>query len=364
MNRSYLNRNLLMLRSESLQSKLKFMKRSGIPFLCLLVVFLMVGPSAFGQDFNLTMAPFSPFAVAPGQDSAANITVTGLNTFSGTVDLTCAITSQTQGNPPACEVSPPSVKASGGATVTILTGTNNAGVISPALYTVTITGTATGENPYSASQNLTVLSVIPQFTITVQTPVAPNSVPAGSGAQGTISVNPINGYVSPGYPQQGVTLSCASISPLVAIPPVCSFTYPGGAQGVPVNGSPNTATITITAQGPTITGAVAHPRGVNALWMTLPMLALVGLGTALGGKRSRKAWGLLALFVVSGSLLLMPACANSSTTTTTPNGVTPPNSYTFTVIGVDTAGNVSSNTGSTGTNPAVTLTVTAPTPAN
>jgi hypothetical protein len=359
MNRSYLNRNLLMLRSESLKSKLKFMKRSGISFLCLLVVFLMVPLSAFGQDFSLTMAPFSPFAVAPGQDSAANITVTALNTFSGTVDLTCAITSQVQGNPPACEVSPPSRKNSGGATVTILTGTNNAGPISPALYTVTITGTAPGENPQSASQNLTVLSVTPQFTITVQTPIAPNSVPAGSGAQGTISVNPINGYSGV------VTLSCASISPLVAIPPVCSFTYPpGSTQGVPVNGTPNTATITITAQGPTITGAVAHPRGVNALWMTLPMLALVGLGTALGGKRSRKAWGLLALFVVGGSLLLMPACANSSTTTTTPNGVTPPNTYTFTVIGVDAAGNVSSNTGSTGTNPAVTLTVTAPTPAN
>jgi len=80
-----------------------------------------------------------------------------------------------------------------------------------------------------------------------------------------------------------------------------------------------------------------------------------------GGKRSRKAWGLLALFVLSGSLLLMPACGNSSTSTTTPNGITPANSYIFTVVGVDVDGNVSSNTTTVGANTTVSLTVTAPT---
>src|SRR5271170_7233901 len=106
---------------------------------------------------------------------------------------------------------------------------------------------------------------------------------------------------------------------------------------------------------------LAHPRGLYALWLPLPMLALAGLGAAAGGKRSRKAWGLLGLFVVSGALLLMPACANSSAATSTPNGITPADTYTFTIIGVDTAGNVSSNTTST-TSPSVTLTVTAPPP--
>jgi hypothetical protein len=92
------------------------------------------------------------------------------------------------------------------------------------------------------------------------------------------------------------------------------------------------------------------------------MLGLVGLGAAVGGKRSRKAWGLLALFVITGALFLMPACSNTATTTTTPNGVTPNNTYTFTVTGVDSEGNAASNTGSTTTaNPSVTLTVTSPT---
>jgi len=87
----------------------------------------------------------------------------------------------------------------------------------------------------------------------------------------------------------------------------------------------------------------------------------VGIGAAMGGKRSRKAWGLLALFVISGCLLLMPACSNGGTSTTTPNGITPPNTYTFIIVGVDIDGNISSNTNSSGTNPSVTLTVTAPT---
>jgi hypothetical protein len=91
------------------------------------------------------------------------------------------------------------------------------------------------------------------------------------------------------------------------------------------------------------------------------MLALVGLGAAAGGTRSRKAWGLLALFVITGALFLMPACgSNTGTSTTTPNGVTPNNTYTFTLMGVDSNGVISSNTGTTSTNPTVSLTVTKP----
>jgi len=65
--------------------------------------------------------------------------------------------------------------------------------------------------------------------------------------------------------------------------------------------------------------------------------------------------------MLSGALLLMPACGSSSKTTTTPNGVTPANTYTFTVTGVDSNGVVSSNTGTTSSNPTVSLTVTTTT---
>jgi hypothetical protein len=240
------------------------------------------------------------------------------------------------------------------------------GLTSTVGYNVTITGTetATSATLTTTPQNLTVLAVAPQFTITVQSPVVPGSVPAGTGAQGTIVINPINGYTSPtkqvgGQTISGVTLSCATITPLVTIPPVCSFSYPSGLTGLPVNGAPASSTLTISTYGPVVTGASASPRGVYALWFTLPMLALVGLGAA-GGKRARKAWALPALFVLCGALFLMPACGNNTTTTTTtPNGITPANTYTFTIVGVDADGVASSNTTSTvSANPTVTLTVT------
>ncbi len=91
------------------------------------------------------------------------------------------------------------------------------------------------------------------------------------------------------------------------------------------------------------------------------MLALAGLGAAVGGKKSRKACGLLAVFVIGGALCLMPACGNTSNQTTTPNGITPNNTYSFVVSGVDTDGVISSNGGTTTTNPTVSLTVTSPT---
>ena len=351
-----------MVKSELSAFKLKLWAGlSGIPVLCVFGLLLMFQCSAFGQgtsEFTLDASAFSPDAIAPGGTAASTITVGSVNGFAGTVNLTCQVTSTQVTNPagtPGCLVSPASVTPSASATATI----TSSGLTTPVAYSITITGTGPTTTFTTPAQDLTVLAVSAQFTITVQTAVAPTSVVAGSGAEGVVSVNPINGYVSPAG---GVTLFCSSITPLVTIAPVCSFSYPTGQTGLPVNGTPATSTLTISTFGPTPTGAVAHPRNFYGLWLPLPMLSLIGVGAAAGGKRSRKAWGLLALFVLSGSLLLVPACSKStSTSTSTPNGVTPANSYTFTIVGVDSAGVVSSNTGTTtSAGPTVSLTVTAP----
>jgi hypothetical protein len=211
---------------------------------------------------------------------------------------------------------------------------------------------------------LTVLSVVPQFTISVQTALQPTSVPAGSGAQGIISVNPANGYTSNGgY----ITLYCSTITPLVTIAPVCTFGYNPGENGVVITGpGSQTANITIQTTGNFSTGANTPSRDLpRALWLPLPLVGLVSLGAALGGKKSRKAWGILALFILCASMLLLFSCAKakSNLPTGTPQGVTPANTYTFTLVGVDTNGVGSSNTGVSGSvSPTVTLTVTAPSP--
>ena len=352
-----------MLKSDSSPSKWSLRTAPvRIPALWVLAAFLIFLPSAFGQDFTLAAPPLYPDAVNPGGTAYTNITVGSTGGFNGDVALTCQVTGLAGVNPPACQVSPASVAAAGGSSVTITTLGDSTAVppvppASPGLFSITITGTATiGGSSVTHSLSplsLTVLAVSPQFTVTVGNPVTPNSVPAGNSGVGTININPLNGYSGT------VTLSCSSIAPLVTVPPICSF----NPKTVTVSGISAPSTLTIVTQGPTTPVAtVAHSKTFFALWLPLPMLALMGLGAATSRKGSRKVWGLLALFMVGGALLLMPACGNTSTTSTTapnnPNGVTPNNTYTLTLLGVDANGVTSSNTG-TGSNPTVTLTVTS-----
>jgi hypothetical protein len=327
--------------------------------LCLLAALTLTALAA-GQTITLQAGALSPDAVAPGGTSSSNITVGALNLFNGTVNLGCQVTTTVQNaiDPPTCSVSPATVTPPASASATITT----MGDTTTVSYDVVITGTpSSGSSITLPPLSLTVLAVTPQFTVTVERAVAPSSVPAGNGGVGIININPVNGYLSPAG---GITLSCSSITPLVTIPPVCSFS----PAVVDVTG-PGTVTsqLTISTFGNVTTTAAAHPRHFNSVfygfWMPLPLLALVGLGAAAGGKRSRKACGLLALFVITGALCLMPACGNTTTTTTAPNGITPPNTYIFSVTGVDSSGVIASNTGSTtSANPSVSLNVTAPTP--
>jgi hypothetical protein len=334
-----------MLKSELLPSTQNLRAaRTCAGVLCAAIALLL---PAVGQNdyFTLQMNPFpSPAAIDPGGTAAAGITVSPIGTFSETVNLSCQVTSATTGQvvtTPVCEVSTQSVTPPATATATITT----VGATPPGLYSVAVTGTSNGTSA-SAQQNLTILAVTPQFTITVTQQVEPSSVHAGSGGQGVITINPIYGYV---IPPGGVTLSCASITPLVTLPPVCSF------NKNPIVGV-YSSTLTINTTGPLPRAVVASARPWYALWLPLPVMALAGVG-AVRGKRARRAWCVLALLVLAGATLLMPACGNTTTTTTTnPNGlITPKNTYTFTLMGVDADGVVSSNTGTSA--PTVTLIV-------
>jgi hypothetical protein len=350
-----------MLNSGRFESKLKTKRTYVFVVVCLLAAMAAV-PMASAQgtsEFTLTASSFNPDAIAPSGTSSSIIQVGSVNGFSGQVALSCQATSpDVTADGPTCTVSPSSVTppASATATITTLSTTPTVG------YDVTITGTGPTTTFTTPSSPLTVLAVTPQFTITIQSTVSPSSVPAGSGAQGVISVNPINGYISPQGTDKGVVLSCASMTPLVTITPVCVFSYPPGDTSLPVNGGSATSTLTISTFGPVTTGANQKSRTFYGFWISLPMLGLAGFGAAASGKKSRKAWALLVIVMVSGTLLLVPACGNNnSTSTTTPNGVTPANSYTFTIVGVDSLGVVSSNTSSTtSSGPTVGLTVTAP----
>lgn len=340
------------------QSWLKFRKmilanaRAGA-VVCLALLALSGLQASAQADFTLQAADFHPLAIDPGQDTTSQITLGPPGGAPESVNLSCSVTSAQTVPPGFCLISPATVQPPGGAIATINAGTAAAGI-----YTITITGTGatTGEVVTSQPLNVTILQVAPGFTITVQTTMAPSSIPAGTQSQGVVNVNPVNGYVSPSG--GGVTLACATISPLVTIPPICSFSYPKGMTSLPVNGATASSTITIGTFGPVPEASVARPRYFYAVWLPLPMLALAGLGASRGRKKV-KAWSLLALFLLIGACLFLPACASTTNApqTGTPNGVTPANTYTFTISGIDSNGTAFPVTGS---GPPLTLTVTAP----
>jgi hypothetical protein len=356
-----LKQNPFMLRSEWSESKLKStFGHHGVAALCLMaaaLAFTCFAPAALAQggtsEFTIEPGSLNPAAVAPGGVSSSSIQVGSVNGFSGTVNLSCQVTSQQVAtDPPVCTVSPPSVTAPASATATVTTNTDT----STQPYEIAITGTGPTTTYTTPEVPLTVLAVSPQFTISVTSSVAPTSVPAGNGAQAVVTVNPVYGYVTP--TGGGITLSCASMTPLVTIPPVCSFTYPQNGPNLKVNGTPESATLTIGTFGPIPTGA--HSRNLMGFWFSLPLIGLVGFGAAASGKRFRGAWGMLAVFVLGGAFILIPGCATNTTSTTTPNGITPANTYSFTIVGVDSNGVVSSNTTTSTSGPTVSLTVTVP----
>src|SRR5580698_1658636 len=184
----------------------------------LLAAALILLATASAQDFSLQMAAFNPVAVDPGGNTSSNLTISPLNGFTGTVNLSCQVTSlQTGITLPACQVSPQTVTPPTGASVTITT----IGVLQAGPYTVTITGTGGSSPPQTATETMTVLSVTPSFTITV---------------------NPINGYAGT------VTMLCSAVSPVTISPPVCNF----NPQSVTLSGSdPLPVTLTLTTIGPT-----------------------------------------------------------------------------------------------------------------
>jgi len=351
-----------MLRIEGFSSKWMLRsRRAGLVLACACAALVLV-PAALAQpDFTLT-APgsMSPDATAPGGTSSANLTMVAGSGFVGPVTLGCTVTPTvaiTSSFFPTCVVSPATLTASGGASATVTTYLQTPQIS----YTITFTGTD-GSGTQTTQLNLTVLSVSPQFTITVQRAVAPSSVVAGTGATAVVNVNPLDGYSTPsgGY----ITLYCASITPLVTVAPVCSFST-NPTKSLQINGDTTvSSTLTISTFGP-ISCAAVYSRSFYAFWLSIPMMGLVGLGATARDKKRRKVWGVMALFVLGGALLLLPACGNTinntcTSSTTAPNGTTPANTYTFTIIGVDSNGVVSSNSSSTSGGASVSLGVTAP----
>lgn len=321
-----------MLKSRLLKPRRAHRARVALLFGC--VVFFASLPVALGQDFTLQAGVPNPSSVDPGVSSVSIITVGTINGFNSPVALSCAVVPlQTDGATCLIQQSatPPATAA-----LTI----NTTSATPPTLYQITVTGTGPSTT-HTTSVNVTVLPVTPEYTITVTIPMTPGSVHAGSGATAGITVSPINGY------NGDVTLSCSAITPTATPSPVCSF---DPATVSVTSSAVQTSTLTINTTGPAT--AISTPRVFYALWLPLPGLALIGACFGSRARRRKTLLGCLTLCLVAG-VILIPACGSSNSTTGgSTSGVTPNNTYSFTLTGADANAIAPSNGNQT-----VTLTV-------
>ena len=315
--------------------------------LCIFAAARVPLAAAQTQNFTLSASSFSPPAgVDPGGTATAVITLSTPDNYTGSVALTCDVTSSGSTTTlPVCQISPSDVTPSATPSLTVTTVGAE-----PGTYTVTVTGTSSGSDTETVTLFLNIVSVPQDYTLTVSKAISPGTVSAGFGAQATVTVTPISSYTGM------VTLSCLSITPPVTAAPFCSF----NPATVDVNGSGTpTSVLTVSTFGLVQNQTnLTRPRIFYALWLAIPGLALAGIG-ARGG-RKRKLLGLLFLMVVASGLLLLPSCGSSTTPTTSNNAnnlVTPKNTYTVTLTGVDQNGVSPSNITSTSAAATVSLTV-------
>jgi hypothetical protein len=310
------------------------------------------GTFAQAPNYTLVASGLLPAAgVDPGETATATVAVNTTTGYTGTVALTCTVTStEFTTNLPTCLVSPSSTVPNATVSLTLTTtGNTLAGT-----YVVAVTGTSGTETETALPIYLNVINVPQDYTVTISKAISPTTVAPGSGAQATITVTPIGSYSG------DVTLSCSSITPVVIYAPICTFAaVNGGSPTVTIaNGTSANSILTISTYGTTgtPTGKLSTPRIFYAFWLAVPALALAGAG-ARGG--TKKKWlGLFLLMVVAGSFLFLPACGTTTNTLNNPNGfVTPKNSYTFTLTGVDANGVPPSNDSTATAQASVSLSV-------
>jgi len=300
-------------------------------YLSLFLVFSSSASLAYGQSFGLSIPlGLNRPAVDPGGSAIGTIDLTSSNGFSSPVALSCALASgPVTTDSPACTVSPASqVPPADGPSLTIAT-TNNTSV---GLYTFTVTGTS-GAITQTVSVNLTVQPLSQDYTIAASpTTAVPNPVAAGTGATTTVTVTPIGSYSG-----HNVTLACLSITPVVALAPVCTF----NPATVAVNGGPPpTSVLTITTTGPAPVTRLGNRRIFYAFWLVFPGLGVVALSTSRGRLRKR-LFGVCLLGLIVGGVAFAPACGSSNTSI---GSVTPNQTYAFTLTGADENGAAPSNT--------------------
>jgi hypothetical protein len=261
--------------------------------------------------FNLTATPSSIAIAAPGGSGTSTVTATPTNGFTGTVDLTCAVTASPAGatSAPTCSLSAGAGTFVGTAAVSSTLTVDTLATTTAGNYTVTITAIS-GAVTETANVAVTVAPI--SFTLS-GTPVTI----ASQGASGTSTIT-LSGYSG------AVALTCAvTTTPSganVADDPTCSVT------SIAAGSTTATLTINTTAQTAKLTIPL---KGIFTFGGGAALATMLLFGSPFGrrGRRSLSAVRTIRLLAVA---LLFGLIAGAGIGC---GGGTTTGAYTITVTG-------------------------------
>jgi uncharacterized repeat protein (TIGR01451 family) len=283
----------------------------------------ITGQLALGSDQTYisagTQATFTYTLTNNGPDLANNITVIDdLSSQAGAVALSFISATTTSGvcsggsasTSITCNIS--SLQSGSTATIIIIlipgaTSSGNSATFNGGSVTASA---ANGINPVHTS----VPATMSDFTITA----GPSNVSLGEAGQ--TATYQVQLFPHPVY-NTPISLSVTGLPSSGT-----GFTFTTASVTL-INGSPGASTlnITTTARPVTTTAASLSARHFYAIWLSIPALALFGLGTA-GDRRRRRIAGILLLCLLGVVLVLQPACSSSQATQAPPSG-TPAGTY-------------------------------------
>jgi hypothetical protein len=196
---------------------------------------------------NFTLSGQQFITTTLGASTTSTITITPSNGFTGSVALTCAVTSSPSVSPPTCSVATPAAVTGTAAGTAVLTVSTQS-TTSTGEYTVTVTAISG-----SITQTLNVSAFIPTPSYALAGQAV--TIPGGASGTSVITITPSSGFTG------SVALACAvNVDPEVGEavdPPTCTVTGPVTISGttpvtttlninVPASSTPEIYPVTVT----------------------------------------------------------------------------------------------------------------------
>jgi subtilase family serine protease len=283
--------------------------------------------------FTMSASPLSPSSVPAGQTATSTITITPVNSFTGTVSFTNSTASNpgscTANLPPGalCSFSPGSVTLNGSAsqnvTLTITTAANMA--LPSGVQAITVAGTS-GSTVVNATVNLTVNPTNQSFTLS---PTNGVTIPVTIGGSATINLT----LAGAGSPISFVTNSATALPLTYTCTGAPSLATAEISCQLPNNGQPSSAAaVALTLVTTPPTAQLRRPLSGSRIFYAVLLPGLFGIVFATG-YRSRGLRLLSLILVLGFSTLWLGACGGSGGggTTTPKNPGTPAGSYAITI---------------------------------